>query len=209
MTLLLLLLLIEGLPRLLWGEPPSYDMMVRVFEVQLVVADGRAGLSAESPGAASPTVPVAHGARPRVVVLGGSSVVEPGPRAFPNQLADLAPDLEIINLGAHGIAAANLIVLASQIDVLKPDLVVVYTGHNDYSQDVFRGAIAGTRLWMVPWYRLASRSWLHSWLAVRVRGSPQRMDPSPHAGHAGSHGPRGAGSGRCPLRARPGRDPRL
>jgi hypothetical protein len=173
---------IEGLSRLIWGPPPPSDMVVRMSQCALVIGAEQSMLDCK-PGEHAdlrfPTQPEAD--IPRVVFLGGSSVrethIQSAVTNFPMEVAKLLPSVEVLNLGVPGMGAANVAVLASQLEAISPDLVVMYTGHNDYSSDVFHGAIRATRLWMLPVYRLLASSWVHGALARRARGTPRHERP--------------------------------
>lgn len=131
------------------------------------------------------------GARPRVVFLGGSSVARPRNGNMAHALQAGHPELEVLNLSVDGMGAANIALIASQLALLEPDLVVVYTGHNDYSGSVYRGEIKAARLWLLPVYGLLARSWTHALL----RRSPVVLTGS-GAGTSAEHGER---RGRTPL----------
>ena len=95
------------------------------------------------------------------------------------------PGVEVLNFGMPGMQAAGVAVLASQLDAISPDLVVIYSGHNDYNNDVFLGKIGGVKLWMIPVYQWLAKSWAY---ATLNRGSV----PSAHKqrGRGGSSEPR-------------------
>jgi lysophospholipase L1-like esterase len=173
---------IEGLCRLVFGPPPPSDMVVRMSQCRIDVGEAQSRLDCD-PGehadVAFPTVPDLG--RPRVVFLGGSSVREThDPNAttnFPLEVGRQLQNIEVLNFGVPGLSTANVAVLASQLAPIRPDLVVIYSGHNEYSSDVFHGAIQGTRLWMLPVYQLLAKSWVHGALARRPRGTPRHERP--------------------------------
>ena len=76
--------------------------------------------------------------RLRVVVLGGSSVAAPpkDSRFMVNQLVKRL-DMEVVNLGIGGMDTGHLIGLIPALEALRPDVVVLYTGHNDFGNAVF------------------------------------------------------------------------
>lgn len=173
--------MVEGGARAWLGEPPPYDQLARISKCRVQRA-GNADVMDCQPGEGSDVaIPRAAG-RPRVVFLGGSSVrqaeLRPIPRSFPDAVAARIPEIEVINLGVPGLAAAGVARLAEDLTLLKPALIVIYSGHNDYNQDVFRGSVAGTYLWMTPIYQLLSRSWLHGLLARQPRGTPFSARPT-------------------------------
>ena len=167
-----LLVIAELLARGAWGQPPEPELLARVARCTLQEEAGRSFMTCgRTEGGAD--VP-AKGARPRVVVLGGSSVNDPfkaDPHDnFPEHLGARLAEVEVVNLGVAGMSVAGVSWLLSQIDPLKPDLVVIYEGHNDYAQTLFQGRITGTRLWMVDANRLLARSWIFALLARREQG---------------------------------------
>jgi len=171
----------EGGARVVLGEPPPSDMVARVSQCRVITVDGTGWLDCQ-PGSmedVSATARPAPGV-PRVVFLGGSSVREShvrGRPTFAGAVAERLPDIEVLNFGATGMTVANVARLASELEALAPDLVVIYSGHNDYNGDVFRGSIQGTRLWMVPVHRFLQHSWLHGLLARRARGVERQDRP--------------------------------
>jgi hypothetical protein len=146
-----LLLSAEGLTRLLAG-PPLVPVVVRM-------PDGSEGLFEGEPlrpklsehaawWPAGPKDP----ARPRIVMLGGSSLAGPphDARLAANQLAAIL-DAEVVNLGVGGMDSGHLLAELPGVAALEPDLVIVYSGHNDLGNAVFsrrfagRGAVAMAR----------------------------------------------------------------
>ena len=117
--------------------------------------------------------------KPRVVFLGGSSVREPhisgGKVNFPAMIAEAMPNIEVLNFGVPGIQAASIAVLSSQLEIISPDLVVIYSGHNDYNNDVFLGKIGGVKLWMIPVYKWLSKSWAYATLTRGSRPTAQQQ----------------------------------
>lgn len=166
----LLLLGVEGVAHLALGPPPPYDQVVRVSACQLDTAADRWTFDCPAQRVHREGA-LARDGRPRVVFLGGSSMVVPWDAAVPDLVGRLLPGVEVVSLAAPGLAVAQLAVLASRMAPLAPDLVVVYAGHNDYSQDVFRGRVQATRLALLPVYGLLARSWIHGALARSPRGT--------------------------------------
>ncbi|MEL6344102.1 MAG: SGNH/GDSL hydrolase family protein [Myxococcota bacterium] len=74
----------------------------------------------------------------RIMVLGGSSVAAPkgAPRFMVAHLEHALGD-EIINLGIGGMDTGHLIGLIPAFEALQPDIVVLYSGHNDLGNAVF------------------------------------------------------------------------
>jgi len=163
----------EKLAHRFLGPTPPSGVLARISACQIQVVKETAWLNCE-PGTQSD---VRFSTRPkpgvpRVVFLGGSSVREPhisgGKVNFPAMLATALPGIEVLNFGVPGLQAANVALLASQLGAVSPDLVVIYSGHNDYNNDVFLGKVGGLKLWMIPVYRWLSKSWAYAWLS---RGS--------------------------------------
>ncbi|MCA9129844.1 MAG: hypothetical protein KDB22_22310, partial [Planctomycetales bacterium] len=120
----------------------------------------------------------------RVFALGGSTTQgEPygTATAFPKwmelELQARMPDfqVEVINCGGLSYASYRVKVILSEVLAYQPDLVVVYTGHNEYLEertyDGFRSR-AG-------WFGLDSLQELHTvqWVRALVAGPAGRADP--------------------------------
>ncbi len=152
--------------RALFGPPPAFDLHSRVSQCALEIGDDEAALSCPASTDAPPRFPLDPQGRQRVLVFGGSSMVQPRGASVPELLQrTLGPEVEVLSLAVPGMGVANVARLVSESRALSPDLVVLYTGHNDYSQDTFRGAITGTRLWLLPVYALLRESWIHALLS--------------------------------------------
>jgi hypothetical protein len=112
--------------------------------------------------------------KPRVVILGGSSMRDPFSLTDINMsdiLATQLPDLDIVNLAEPGLPAAGTAWVASQLAPIDPDLVVIYAGHNDYGQMTFRQRIRGVHLWAMPLELWMSRMWIYRLWADHVQGT--------------------------------------
>lgn len=153
------------------GPPPPSDFVAQVGRCRLTAS------RLECVGTEQDLDIPARSGAPRVVVLGGSTVrnpFDPGAESdFPTALARELPEAEVLNLGVAGLATSGVAALAAQLHVLDPDLVILSTGHNDYSQDVFRGAIDAPGLWTLPVHQVLQLSWVHGLLAGGVRGTPR------------------------------------
>lgn len=173
------LLFVELLAHRTLGDPPELDAVRRVALCSLREEGGRAWMECATTERDLFAVPTAKGARPRVAVLGGSSVRDPFKPTpgddFPDHLQRRLPEVEVLNVGKAGMSMSGVAWLAGQLEALEPDLVVLYEGHNDYAQTVFRGAIRGARPWLLPVQRILSASWIYAWLAGTELGS----DPTP------------------------------
>lgn len=163
------------------GPPPPHDNLARLSQCWIAEQGDAVGLRCHP--ASEANVDVARTPeRPRVVVLGGSSVRETwdlGPGRKPNFTDILQarhPELEFVNLGVAGLGAGSVARVSSELSALSPAAVVIYSGHNDYNGDVFNGRISGVSLWAAPVYRLVARSWLHAELFRQRRDVPKK-DP--------------------------------
>ena len=156
----------EWIANRMMGPPPPPGMLARISQCKILVHGATSYLDCQGKQAdlrftTKPT-------KPRVVFLGGSSVREPhiggGRVNFPTQIATKMPEVEVLNFGMPGMQAAGVAVLASQLEAISPDLVVIYSGHNDYNNDVFLGKIGGVKLWMIPVYQWLAKSWAYATL---------------------------------------------
>jgi len=156
----------EWVAHRMMGPPPPPGMLARISQCKVLVHGATSYLDCQGKQAdlRFDTKP----SKPRVVFLGGSSVREPhvggGRVNFPTQIATKMPDVEVLNFGMPGMQAAGVAVLASQLEPIAPDLVVIYSGHNDYNNDVFLGKIGGVKLWMIPVYQWLAKSWAYATL---------------------------------------------
>ncbi|RME23593.1 MAG: SGNH/GDSL hydrolase family protein [Deltaproteobacteria bacterium] len=144
---------VEGLARLLTG-PPEIPVVVRM-------PDGSEGLFEEQEGRLHPRLPE-HAAwwprgpkqagHPRIVLLGGSSLAGPPSdrRLAAWRLAERF-DAEVVDLAVGGMDTAHLVATLPGALSLDPDLVLIYSGHNDLGNAVFSrrfadpGAVAVAR----------------------------------------------------------------
>lgn len=174
------LLGVEVLAHLVLGDAPPYDLFVRISQCGVDVRSDEAMLDCH-PGEAEDVVVSAQPAqRPRVVILGGSSMRQPRERNVPIMLGRQMPDIEVINFAVSGMSVANIARISSQLEALRPDLLVISAGHNEYSGDAFRGAIQGSRLSAIPLYALIQKSWIHGWLARAPRGAGRHQPRREH-----------------------------
>lgn len=119
-----------------------------------------------------------------MVTLGGSSVRNVGPDAhnWPWQLGQLLPEVEIVNLASPGQTMRSLTSLMEDLALLTPDLIVIYSGHNDVAEAVFTGRVGSQRSWTLPIWKLLGSSWLAFYLTFEPR--PELVDPNRRAGLA-------------------------
>ncbi|MCZ6598226.1 MAG: hypothetical protein O7B99_11355 [Planctomycetota bacterium] len=81
----------------------------------------------------------------RVLLFGGSNTQSFHVKALRTFL-DLrrpegAPGFEVINLGRHGYGSGRVSILLEQAMELEPDVVVIYTGHNEFIEAGFEEVI--------------------------------------------------------------------
>jgi lysophospholipase L1-like esterase len=129
-------------------------------------------------------IPRKSGAR-RVVLFGGSNTARfPGGnlQQFLNAISPAPPDgWEVVNLGRSGYGSARVALLFEQAFAIEPDLVVIYSGHNEFVELGFEMQIA--REWNALERPLAE-------FAARLRTFHVLVEaweddaPKPAAGHA-------------------------
>ena len=158
---------VEGAARVVWGAPAPLPQVIQVSVARLLPDGDTLRLTHAADRRQDVVVPP-KGDRPRVVTLGGSSVRHAwgaDPRVnFPTWLAEELPEVDVVNLGSPGQTTLGLRANLPALAAAEPDLIVVYAGHNDFSQPVFQGQIGATRLWTLPLFRLASQSWIYATL---------------------------------------------
>ena len=172
-----LLLLAEGATRLLAG-PPTVPVVVRM-------PDGSEGLWQEVDGALRPKLREhqewwpegdKQPGRLRLVVLGGSSVA--GPPADHRLAANLLASglsAEVVNLAVSGMDSGHLLATAPGVIALRPDAVIIYSGHNDLGNAVFERRYSDPREVAVARTRaVLGKSRLYSLLETALRGPEER-----------------------------------
>ncbi len=106
-------------------------------------------------------IPPKGGAK-RVLLLGGSNT-----ESFPEQLLErelerLDPDridgYEVVNLGRQGYGSARVAILFEQALILEPDVVVIYSGHNEFIELDFQLELAALEQDATPVQRLLERT---------------------------------------------------
>ena len=163
------------------GPPPTPFHVARVSGTALVDEGEAMRLAHAVDPAMDVRVDKAH-ARPRIVTLGGSSVRNPGPpeNNWPHPLQQAHPELDVVNLASPGQTMSGLANLVQQIEPLRPDLIIVYSGHNDLSQVVFSGSVSAHRGWRLQVWKVLGMSWLAWYLTPE--GNAELMDPNRRAG---------------------------
>lgn len=171
---------LEALAWVLRGPPPPSAQVIQISVAELE-ADGALHRLRHPHEPRQDVVVPAKGARPRLVTLGGSSVRHSWAKDpevdFPLWLQRALPGVEVVNLGTPGQTTLGILAMTPALARLQPDLVLLYTGHNDFSEPVFQGRLGGSSLWMLPLHRLLGRSWLFSALrAPTVSLAPPRPE---------------------------------
>ncbi|RME23350.1 MAG: hypothetical protein D6798_13710, partial [Deltaproteobacteria bacterium] len=96
-------------------------------------------------------------------------------------ILDARPDIEVVNLGAPAMDSFELVRLAAQLSPVPHDLLVVYTGHNDYGNTWFQGRFGDIGAGITARLDAAlSRTQLYSRLRAMLRpptGSPVPLGP--------------------------------
>ncbi|MBV1928944.1 MAG: hypothetical protein KUG81_05470, partial [Gammaproteobacteria bacterium] len=95
----------------------------------------------------------------RVILFGGSNTRSFQRGKLPEQLAEASKQLgegedeyEVINLGRSGFGSGRVKVIFEQaLEVLEPDVVVIYSGHNELTEASF--AIDIKASWSSEWMR--------------------------------------------------------
>lgn len=154
---------VEGGAHLVLGTPHqfnSFDVLSRCA----VVAQGDQVALACNQDRLLRSVPRDHPGRPRVVVLGESSMWEPVGQSVADRLSALLPEVEVVNFAVPGLQVASIAGISHDLHVATPDLVLIYAGHNEYSRTVFLGGVSAPRLWLLPFYGVLRHSWIHAWL---------------------------------------------
>lgn len=74
------------------------------------------------------------GGKARVFLFGESSLLLSDGTIFPEELARLRGDLDVVNLGVSGIDSLSVRQrVADALAAARPDVIVLYYGHNDYN----------------------------------------------------------------------------
>jgi len=105
-------------------------------------ADGEGGWLTRIYDGLNPEVLIPpKGPRRRVLLLGGSNTRRLAEAYLEQRLTDLSaeshPGWEVFNLGREGYGSERLAILLEQTLVVEPDIVVVYSGHNEFIERRF------------------------------------------------------------------------
>lgn len=189
---LVLLALFEGI---FWaagmGEPHSRTSLSRGFssnEAYLVpdpeVAGGWRTQMFE--GQANERSIPPKGERKRVILFGGSNTRSFQRGRLPESLVSVAngPAYEVVNLGRSGYGSGRVAVLFAQaVELLEPDIVVIYAGHNELTEASFEMDIEGE--WASDWLRglaeLSRKTRTVNVLAEAFAPEPRAMRTKPKA----------------------------
>lgn len=87
------------------------------------------------------------GSARRVLLFGGSNTQGFPPHILEErlELATGGVDHEVINLGRRGYGSERVAILFAQALDLEPDVVVIYSGHNEFVEAGFRAELAETK----------------------------------------------------------------
>ncbi|GJM22683.1 MAG: hypothetical protein DHS20C15_25980 [Planctomycetota bacterium] len=114
---------------------------------------------------------------PRVILFGGSNTELLPAFLLQEELrARDAREWEVINLGRRGYGSERVRILLDQAFVLQPDLIVIYSGHNEFVERGFAAEVAeATGSSWLP--RLRSVEQVRGWLAALRPGAvPETLD---------------------------------
>ncbi|GJM21404.1 MAG: hypothetical protein DHS20C15_13190 [Planctomycetota bacterium] len=79
---------------------------------------------------------------PRVLLMGGSNTQQLWAPLIELAFRGAGAELEVLNLGREGYGSSRVVILLEQALVSRPDLVLLYTGHNEFIEPVFRDELA-------------------------------------------------------------------
>jgi len=157
------------------GERDAYLSIADGQVERLFGKDGLPGFAVEAEGK-------------RIAVLGGSSVHGGSPRVgvddeFPARVGRLL-DVEVLNLGSPGLDSHDLVRLLGELAPVDLDLLVVYSGHNDFGNTFFenRYGDVGSAVFAYT-HRALGHLQLYAQLSLLVRplsGSTRRSHEEDH-----------------------------
>lgn len=173
---------------LLLGPPPLPPEVARVSTTRVSAEGDQLVLAQRVNPDQVLRYPLTGDGRPRVAVIGGSSVqrgFHHRPEVdFPTWLARAQPQVEVLNLGSPGLNSAAMLTIVRQLGPVELDLLVVYEGHNDWSQPVFTRGVAKADLWTLSIYRALAFSWAWSTLHHAGHAMVPRPPGTPTRTHA-------------------------
>lgn len=121
--------------------------------------------------------------RLRVILFGGSNTAGFGTDWLQRALDEREPGVfEVVNLGRAGYGSERVaIVLDQALDLLEPDLVVIYSGHNEFVERGFRMDLEDS--WSSEWGRdlgqVARRSRIVNFMTDVLKPAPVRSIAQP------------------------------
>ncbi len=140
---------IELVARQVTGPPtPPAISRVPQIEDRWLKDDGAYVLTTYQDGFAIGPIAKEPG-RPRLIVLGGSSMHGgDGRLAAGMEAASVlghSMDIDVVNLATPGMATEHLVSILPEALALKPDVVLIYTGHNDIGNALFAGSFGDAK----------------------------------------------------------------
>ncbi|MDP8223597.1 MAG: SGNH/GDSL hydrolase family protein [Candidatus Lernaella stagnicola] len=195
---LALLVALEGVARFVPLTPPSQYLILvhsHARDIPLLTPDaGRPDRWRINPlmqeRFADESVPIEKDVdERRVLCLGGSTVRGVGAEAsqsFPRQLEKLlaaasSTRRRVLNFGANGFTSTQLRWVADELRAAKPDVVVIYSGHNEWTGARLYGSFADHPR-LTQGRALLSHSRLYLLMRsgiLRLRGRPDRVAFAP------------------------------
>jgi len=113
--------------------------------------------------------------RTRVLLMGGSNTAGLSAVTLQRLLNANGSQYEVINLGRAGYGSARVAILVDQaLELLDPDLLIIYSGHNEFVERSFRMDLGG--VWRDALVELAHRSALIRYVAESLE--PERAPGS-------------------------------
>jgi lysophospholipase L1-like esterase len=80
------------------------------------------------------------------------------------ELIQPAREVEVVNCGGVSYASYRLVPIVEEILQYQPDLIVLYTGHNEFLEDRTYQSVKGTPAWAITLHSLMSQSKTYAWL---------------------------------------------
>ena len=177
----------EGLARALTGAPaPTLTATIPTVEGGWLRTEGAFVRTTYQGEFELAPIPTDAGERPRVVWLGGSSI-RGGNGLVPahQEAAQLLPqmiDVESLNMGAPGLDSSHLLSMLPEVLGLDPDVLVIYSGHNDLGNVTFQTRFSDRQtVWTTRTRSLLSHSRLFELIDVRVSSVAPSAVPQPYA----------------------------